>query len=475
MILLLAVSCIIGLGLLFLVYQIPTGRMKQHVRTDMEAMMEEGNYTDFFPQFFVRMHPGNISLQTFFLNNRGMARDNYTDSIMLGNAIYEDTDSRQSTEDKVLLVPRYEGEKDQPLISLQKYVEQNNRSAVTVYPRYWHGYLVILKPLLYLMTYFQIRILNVILQGLLFVLLLFRLHKILPRQGAVPLLFSALMIFPLVVPFCLQYSTMVYITLAASLVLVAFPDYWMASRRFLYLFFMIGILTSYMDFLTYPVLSLGVPLVLLSALCEKQRRENRSAVSEKTRFLTMMSCAAMWALGYGSFWAMKWVIATALSSQNVIADAMHQALHRTYGGSDNGAAHVSALQTLAANLCCYTNVIFLVLLALFALWVFWPYIRNRAGFRKAFAEGWSYLFPACLPFAWYLVLKSHSYDHSSFTYRAMMVSFLAVGMWKAESLMAGREYAAKSTKIEAPVKEAGTEREEAGNHGRPDSNYSDQK
>lgn len=422
-ILTLALSTGIGLGLLCLVYLLPTKLvMQQNVRNNIDSMVDEGNYTEFASAIFIRMHPGNMSLKTFFLNNRGMARDNYTDSLMLGEAVYDAAGA--SLLEKALMVYSYD-EDEMPLSSLQTYLESDNIEElessdqnILSYPRYWHGYLVILKPLLTVLTYYQIRFLNVILMSLLLLVLLSKIDKQFGRKTAISFGISVLLMFPVVIPLCMQYATMVYISFLAMLLLLRYYQFFLKDKRYEYFFLLVGIVTCYMDFLTYPILSLGMPLILLLLLKEKYEPGNYGK--------SIAGSSLMWFVGYAGIWACKWVLATAILHVDVISDALQQAIHRSYGSTDSSQTQVNALQAIAANFSCFTNILFLTLFVVICYWIYRNY-KNNPGERKKYLKGrLYYLFPAMMPFLWYAILRSHSYDHSSFTYRALAVSCMAI-------------------------------------------------
>ena len=65
-------------------------------------------------------------------------------------------------------------------------------------------------------------------------------------------------------------------------------------------FLIVGILTSYFDFLTYPVVTLGIPLCCYFLL-ESDRLWNN--IKRLTGF------SVSWAIGYAGMCAAKWVIA----------------------------------------------------------------------------------------------------------------------------------------------------------------------
>ena len=388
-----------------LVYLLPIQPIKQHVFDSTELLVKEGNYTEFWPEKFVRMHPYNINLRTMLLNNRGMARDNHTDALMLGAAAYDD-EGQTTALQKALLVYHDDTAMHDSVLGLQQLSLTGVATAPESYPRYWHGYLAVLKPLLLLFTYRQIRYLNVVLLLSLYGMVCLGLYRRRGVKTCISFILASLTTFPVVIPFCMQYCTMTYITLGGMNYML-----WRKSRggnkHEIEFFFLIGILAAYIDFLTYPMMALGCLLIVRTVI-----------VDRKVQIREQILLCVSWAAGYGTMWASKWFLADIFTDKKVIRDALNQAIHRTVGSSDQLEAHVNPIKTVAANLSCFTNVIFIVLiLIIVTVWIV-GIIRN----------GWdinalSYLFIVFLPIVWMCVLQNHSYDHSSFTYRSLMVSF----------------------------------------------------
>ncbi|WP_316076932.1 hypothetical protein [Varibaculum cambriense] len=62
-------------------------------------------------------------------------------------------------------------------------------------------------------------------------------------------------------------------------------------------FFMIlGMAVSFLDFLTYPVLALGIPLVMYVI------------VRQEAGILKIIGLSCSWAAGYIGFWSFKWIL-----------------------------------------------------------------------------------------------------------------------------------------------------------------------
>lgn len=410
----LGISVLAGILLLCLVYMLPTERMQKHVASDVEMLQREGNYSVFWDGLFERMHPENINVRTFFLNNRGMARDNLTDAIMLGNAVYEGGD--KSVLEKALGVYRYIDESKMPINSLQVYLDKENAGCgeEVPYSRYWHGYLVILKPLLCIFTYNQIRIFNVFLQSILLILLSIKVGRKTDWKYSVCLLGGVFVTFPFVIPLCMQYSTAVYAMLFSCIIYLDHTDYWKKEGRIFYYYLLTGIVTSYVDFLTYPIITLG-GLLVIGVL----------VTGERTGYVIKNS--VMWCIGYFGMWFGKWVAASVILKDNVIKDGFEQMRFRTSNATDTMVdKKISALSAVFANFSSMTNIYYIVVFFLLLLFLFFVMKKQRDYRLKNIVKQGHLLWIALYPFIWYAVIKNHSYDHSSFTYRALFVTVFAL-------------------------------------------------
>lgn len=150
-----------GTILLTSVYALPVERMHDHVEQAAELLVEEGAYPRLYGGQDIRMNPENfLDLKVMLLNTRGMARDNITDATMLNIAVYP---GEGNVLERAMLAERpvYEDCNGVATEELKRYMDGDTGYAIQEYSRYWHGYLVVLKPLLLLFRYEQIRWLNV--------------------------------------------------------------------------------------------------------------------------------------------------------------------------------------------------------------------------------------------------------------------------------------------------------------------------
>lgn len=199
--------------------------------------------------------------------------DVYTDGLLLNVTYTETGDGRTD----ILMGTHVEVDGKNPMNSLFEVIAlANDNYIVKHYGRYWHGYQVILKPLLCLFTYSDIRQINMILQ----LALVFLLLGILIRSGnwilVLPFFGMYVFLSPISLFSSLQYSPCFYIMMFALIAIFGFGKN-MNDTHMNYLFLAAGIATAYFDLLTYPLITLAVPLIA----CLGSDRRWISAASKK--------------------------------------------------------------------------------------------------------------------------------------------------------------------------------------------------
>ena len=201
--------------------------------------------------------------------------DNWTDALMIGNACYQKEDASALNRAAAAYRPDYQN--GDPITSLDAYVKAEEDVGSIAYPRYWHGYLVALRPLLMVTDYLGIRSINTVFFAVTILLLVLVIIKRKQYQLFLPLGITILFLRPLAIIHSLQLSTVFYPTMLSVIVCIYFQKWMCREGHFLYLFLMNGIVIAYADLLTYPVASLGVLLTVFMMIQEK------TAPAEKIR------------------------------------------------------------------------------------------------------------------------------------------------------------------------------------------------
>lgn len=383
----------VGYVLLLFVYLLPTEPMRAHLAEAAVVLSGEREYH--------RVIPGVVSTQL----------DNYTDSWMMGNAVY---DSPRPVYERALTCTSADFGGG-PLDGLVRYLGAEKGYREVDYTRYWHGYLVLLKPFFLLFDYADLRVFNVIVQ-LLLVFLIFRaFSKVGYELEAWGYVLSVLFMMPVVIPLSIQFSVIFYLTNFSVLVLLKAYD-WIVEQNGLLLYFqLIGMCASYFDLLTYPTASLGVPLVCILLIGADR--------DSWTKVKNVVSLSVSWGFGYGAMWAGKWILSTLVLRDNVMANALSQILLRA-SHTQNG-ERLTVLDTWLRNVEFYFEKPYLILIALCLAAVFVGIFRSRGQLADVCIDSIPFLLVAVMPFVWYALAGQHSYEHHWFTFRGLVTTVFA--------------------------------------------------
>jgi hypothetical protein len=283
------------------------------------------------------------------------------------------------------------------------------------YARYWHGYQVFLRPILTVMNYSQIRIMNYILLSLLIIACTRLIYKKIGRSIAILFVLSLLLIYFPIVPLCMQYSTVFYIALVAIILVLTKREILEKKTNALCFFFIIGAVTSYLDFLTAPLITLGLPLIIYQL-----------SVQDDKKYQTTIKLSALWGLGYALLWASKWGVACLLTGINPLADAMQAAAVRSsnlYRGMEMTVPKIFVFIWESAHEAQFAWLLYGVIAFLigFPIIYFAFFLKNKTIFWE---YGWLLLIAATVP-VWFLFMRNHSIQHGWFTWRALLVTLFA--------------------------------------------------
>ncbi|MBO6114120.1 MAG: hypothetical protein J6P57_03575 [Lachnospiraceae bacterium] len=400
-IIIIILSSISATILMIAIQLLPTKHMSGHVAESVDALSSEGLYPNW---------AGGDTYAT---------GDNFTDSIMLRICIY---DGDESIVQKALLntswwvdVPGL----DYIQILAFSFDDSLPRST-SIYPRYWHGYEIILKPLLLFFNVHEIRILNMFFQLLFLSLCIMLIAEKLGKKYVPILLITLLGINPITCAISFQFSCIYYITLLTIIYLLWKRDSICENNGYIYLFLMDGILCAFFDFLTYPLVALAIPLIFFII------------ADNKNRFIKNVIIPPIaWAFGYGFQWASKWIISYILTGYNTIKDAVDQAKYRTNGNMGIPESH-GRLSAIESNFNIFSKSPQLIIFLLIAF-IYIIIIIKKAILDKGFKLSKTTLLKIIplivvilYPFVWYIVMFNHSYIHIFIAYRN--VSIFAAGI-----------------------------------------------
>ena len=403
MIILLLGSAVLGVMLLTLVFCIPEKFMKGNVISSVDRMIPNEDEGSAFLQYIRR------------------ERETYTDVIMVQNAV--DRVEGKSSFEHAMWVYHYDLEEDiwAPEETL-KVLHENwdtSRMFLHEYSRYWHGYLVYLKPLLMIFSWQKIIVLGVLVHAILMIaIFILSVHKKNPGIG-IAMLIGFFFMKPVLVVASLAMSVCWGITLTALLCMLLYHNRFEQQRLYPEAFLMIGILTAYFDFLTYPAVTLGFPLCAYFLL--KKRGDLKQNLGRGIGYSTS------WGIGYVGMWGMKWVIADLILHTGTIKDAVWSIIIRSevIGGRPrlNGGWY-----TISLNLQEYGGKVYFAAAVLIAVLTFIALVFACRALspRQIMAETVPYVLIFCIPFVWIIAIQNHSALHGRFTFRIISVAAVAV-------------------------------------------------
>lgn len=336
--------------------------------------------------------------------------DNFTDGLIVN--IAANIDSKQAFKSSLTDTYTYNDDRES-IIKTIKNGDFASKSCNRIdYPRYWHGYLAVVRPLLTITTHNGIRIINYILLSVMLTVIIYMLTRRKLTVVAISLVLSLLFTTVWLVPMCIQFSTTFYITFAAIIYILAtkgFSEKYNITKTLL-LFFITGGTTSFADLLTTPLITLCLPLLILLSTGNCKSKESLHAT---------FSVSSAWLLGYALVWVAKWIIAYIVIGYN-INDAISQAQMRTsteYAGFD------MSLTGIIVYISHYTKLLAATITLFTAFMAF--NITLYCKRKQAFCANSYLLIIACMPVIWVLVLRNHSVIHFWFIWRIFSASIFA--------------------------------------------------
>ena len=384
----------VGYLMLVLAYSIPTGGMEVHVREAASTFQKEGSY----PQ----------------LAGMGTSQlDNFTDALMLLTASYPcDRNVWRGAVD----AKRYHINGENPVKTLLNVYGEAKAAEAIAYERYWHGYLIFLKPLLLFFSYTQIRYFFMAGQLFLFSLLIASLAAR-KKELVIPTAFLWLFMNPMATMCSLQFNSIIVVAFSAMILIVVLNDIWKDDiDKWGLLFLCIGGVTSYLDLLTYPLVALGAPLILFLSF--------RGTATMRSSMRYILTLSSFWVIGYAGMWAGKWILGSVITGEDIIGNAFAQIQLRTSPFLSREHNKRTTFVMVIKKMLEYSWK-YIMMSAIVALSYVSVY-KLRQIKRLKVKNILPYAVIGIYPFGWYLASRNHSYIHAFFTYRELAITVYAI-------------------------------------------------
>ena len=344
--------------------------------------------------------------------------DRYADSILIGIAYqYDSNKSLKSVMYSAYYFRKTHNENENLAAAVNENLPANRQ-----YLRYWHGSILVVRPLLLFMSIKEIYFWNAV-WLLVFIVILFVVF--LKRQAyalSVGMIAGLIFTSAWFVPFSLEYTWTFLLMMIASL--VAFNVAWHEKTKWYgTMFLCFGMITNFFDFLTTETLTLTVPLLIV--LWTEGKKDSKKVTPRSVAINSVVS----WGSGYAGAWIMKWVLASLVLHENVMPYVSGHITERLGGKTSENLSLLGYLTgALSRNIKCMLpfefgvgGILFGIALIIFYLYIAYVYRCEKINREKIII----YLLIGCIPYLRFLVLHNHSFMHYFFTYRAQLGTILA--------------------------------------------------
>jgi len=405
------VTSFLFVGLLTVSNFVSPERIISSIEPDIDEIVDRGSYP-----------------RAFDSESRKSTLDRFTDSIMLMQAI---PDPSMTAFENAVLAPYLdyvqESGRISPPISLREKIADPSLENNNNYFLYWHGYTVPMRMVLSLFTFSQVIIVNYILLVALILVVAEIFRRTAGIKAVIAFALALLLMNIWAVPQSFQLVNMFFLSLfgviALYLLLVKGKErIWIPS-----LFLVLGMATSFFDFLTIPLVTLLLPLLLLVLWRMKDERQSLFAV---------VGLTVTWVMGYVGFWAAKWLVLLKVHTSPDLVNTLILSKLNERSGMD-AESTVSRIGAISRNFSLLhwnpdplivgdyfsLRIVALSILSFVVAWavIFW---LSGADFKRL-KLSFPLLILASAPYLWYFVISNHSYIHYWFTYRAQLVSVFA--------------------------------------------------
>ena len=292
------------------------------------------------------------------------------------------------------------GETFDPVNELSDFLDGNVHTSLE-YGKYWHGYMVLYRPLLALFDISQIRILQLVIFVILLITFLILVYKRLGLGFSLIFLYSFLFYDYFHVSYSLESGPIFMVTMVSTIILLIRIDKIKNIAKYI---FVVACITNYVDFLTVPLITLATPLTIYVLYAQKNNNLNFKEI-----FILIFKSVVAWCVGYALTWFMKWLLFDIILNGNLIKTAITQVLYRS--SRENYYSKYNIFELIGSFLKPY---IFILIISIVILLIKRPKRNEIINVVPLIITG-------AMPVVWTFVFANHSLLHSFFTYRHMII------------------------------------------------------
>ena len=409
-----------GILLLTLVSIFPSSWIKENVRKSSETLVKEGNKKVYFSMSHLQF----------------LEFDNYSDALMINTAysidnktpLYSIFVARKNYIPGVTekIIEDFVGDlesnsnKYNKLDQVDELYDTVNGDAPESYEygRYWHGYMIFLRPLLIFFDYWQIRILLIF---VLAVLAIYFLTLIEERFGKYICFTFGFVLFEI----DYFYIGLSLFNIPMAVVMMIFAIFLLKNfekiKDFSFIFFTVGCLVGFFDLLDYPLITYEIG-ILIYLLCTTKNR--KYSVNIKQDIVDIIKLGFFWIIGYIITWVTKWILIDVIYHKNLLKTSLYQIIFR----SSNQVMWGKKLITVNPLLSIGFNIIYMAIPILLNIILGIIIICKKPNnfSISRIKNTVPFLVVGLIPFVWLGVFTNHSFQHSFFTCRILFITLFVL-------------------------------------------------
>ena len=408
------------ISLLFLSSLIPSNKIENNVRKSSEILMQDGEkklVDTYFRQDCLFYFTDALMINTAY----SIDSTNPYSSMLLARKNYVPGKTQNFHEEIQMHIgtsPKYTDKYYNTFQVAELYGLMHGDDIVDSYEytRYWHGYLIFLRPLLAIMDLGAIRILTIALTVILSIVIVWQIIKKLNLITAIIYIIGFILFDLFIVCNSMNEITTFMIALVAMIFIL------LRNGKFknpALVFLCIGMCTSFLDLLTTPLITIGLTLPIYVLLNFKE--------SNKKLYIECIKICIAWAVGYGLCWALKWVITDLTLHKHIISDAINQIMYRTSADRTLFEVVMKNLDAIGKNVI----IIFIGLLVIYSIIglikeFYLSKVKNKKTPKIELLKVAIFIIIAIFPFIWYFLIRNHSFVHSFFTNRNYIITIINI-------------------------------------------------
>ncbi|MEA4971695.1 MAG: hypothetical protein VB119_00805 [Candidatus Metalachnospira sp.] len=292
------------------------------------------------------------------------------------------------------------------------------------YSRYWHGSMIFVRLLLLFTDAQGIHVFNFLLLIALSILFCLMCWQSENKRIAIAFLIGFIVTESFFVPVAIEYMSVYIIALIGGMAALRIKTY----KHKVILFTLLGASTAFFDFLTTETIAVLLPLI-----CILVRENSEKKINFKDSFKQSFLLLFIWGASYSLCFLIKWMLSIQIIGHAAKVEIMVMGFDK-FGGIIESSLNVPMplaalfnnvsllIPTNIADNYSYLATIFAIAAAILMI-IYATYYGKTSSYKDT---GKILLCIGVLPLIRIMILANHSYEHSYFTYRALITSIMCL-------------------------------------------------